>query len=105
MKKLVFLIFTVTATMTAATAQPSFSKPSDAYPANVYTPKGSPVSDTWRMLYSGMFSSKINNNVTLTDPETVFDLIDNATHSSAVPVAMMHYQYNALNENFKIQIP
>jgi len=33
--------------------------------------------DTWRMLYSGMFSSKINNNVTLTAPDTVFDQIDN----------------------------
>ena len=55
--------------------------------------------DTWRMLYSGMFTSKINNNVNLTVPETVFTQIDNATHATAVPLAMMHYQYNALNEN------
>jgi len=55
--------------------------------------------DTWRMLYSGMFSSKINNNVSLADPETIFDAIDNATHAIAVPVVMMHYQYNALNED------
>ena len=55
--------------------------------------------DTWRMLYSGMYSSKINNNITMTLPETVFTQIDNATHTSAVPVAMMHYQYNQLNEN------
>ena len=51
---------------------------------------------TWRMLYSGIFSSKINNNVSLTAPEAVFSQIGNATHANAVPVAMMHYQYNAL---------
>ena len=50
--------------------------------------------DTWRMLYSGMFTSKINNLVSLTDPETVFAQIENAAHVTAVPVAMMHYQYN-----------
>ena len=33
--------------------------------------------DTWRMLYSGMYMSKINNNVSLTAPVTVFDQIDN----------------------------
>jgi len=55
--------------------------------------------DTWKILYSGMYSSKINNNVSLTLPETVFTLIDSAIHTTAVPVAMMHYQYNQLNEN------
>ena len=49
--------------------------------------------DAWRMLYSGMFTSKINNNVSLTDPETVFAQIGNETHATAVPVAMMYYQY------------
>jgi len=46
MKKLVFLIFTVTATVTAVTAQ-GFPFPSDAYPSNVYTPESSIVNDTW----------------------------------------------------------
>ena len=54
---------------------------------------------TWKMLYAGMFTSKINNNVSLTFPETVFEQIDNASHSTASPVATMHYQYNALNED------
>jgi hypothetical protein len=27
--------------------------------------------DTWKMLYAGMYSSKINNNVSLALPETV----------------------------------
>ena len=56
---------------------------------------------TWMMLYSGMYTSKINNNVSLTLPETVFEQIDNATHAYAIPLDMMHYQYqyNALNEN------
>ena len=44
--------------------------------------------DTWNMLYSGMFTSKINNNVSLTAPETVFTQIDNATHSTAVLVPL-----------------
>jgi len=55
--------------------------------------------DTWKVLYSGMYSSKINNNASLTLPETIFTQIDNATHATAIPVAMMHYQYNQLNEN------
>ena len=55
--------------------------------------------DTWKMLYSGIFTSKMNNNVTITSPETVFTQIDNSTHATAVPLAMMHYQYNQLNEN------
>ncbi|MDR2886827.1 MAG: hypothetical protein LBV26_02320, partial [Bacteroidales bacterium] len=55
--------------------------------------------DTWRMLYSGMFTSRINNNVSITNPETVFTQIDNATHATAVPVAMMHWQYNVLKED------
>ncbi len=50
--------------------------------------------DVWKMLYSGMYTSKINNNISLTLPETVFEQIDNATHATAVPVVMMHYQYN-----------
>lgn len=55
--------------------------------------------DTWKMLYSGIYTSKINSNISLTSPETVFTQIESATHATAVPVAMMHYQYNQLNEN------
>ena len=55
--------------------------------------------DAWKILYSGVYTSKINNNISLTSPETVFTQIDNATHATAVPLAMMHYQYNQLNEN------
>jgi hypothetical protein len=55
--------------------------------------------ETWKILYSVMFSSKINNNVNPIIPETVFTQIDNTTHSTAVPLAMMHFQYNQLNEN------
>jgi len=55
--------------------------------------------DAWKMLYSGMFTSKINNNVSLSDPETVFAQIENSTHVTAAPLAMMHYQYNALNDD------
>ena len=54
--------------------------------------------DTWKMLYGGIYSSKINNNVNLTLPETVFATINNAP-GSPVPLAMMHYQYNKLNDN------
>ncbi|MDR1372484.1 MAG: NVEALA domain-containing protein [Dysgonamonadaceae bacterium] len=55
--------------------------------------------DTWKMLYSGIYSSKINNNASLTTPATVFSLIKNATHATAVPVAMMQFKYNQLNED------
>jgi hypothetical protein len=55
--------------------------------------------DTWRMLYSGMFTSRINSNANITNPETVFTQIDNASHATAVPVAMMHWQYNVLKED------
>jgi len=57
--------------------------------------------DTWRMLYSGMFTSKINNNVSLTDPETVFAQIDNAAHSTAVPVAILILYIQFLNKSIK----
>ena len=39
--------------------------------------------DAWKMLYSGMFTSKINNNVSLSDSETVFAQIENATQFTA----------------------
>ena len=55
--------------------------------------------DSWVMLFAGLYSSKINNNVSFTDPETIFEAINNASHPTAVPVAMMHYQYNALRED------
>ena len=54
--------------------------------------------DTWKMLYGGIYSSKINTNANLTLPETVFTAIDN-TPDNPVPLAMMHYQYNKLNDN------
>jgi len=60
--------------------------------------------DTWRMLYSGMFTSRINNNASLTNPEVVFAQIFNAAHSTAVPVAMMHLQYNVKSVNHKYSI-
>ncbi|MCL1937868.1 MAG: hypothetical protein FWF52_05685 [Candidatus Azobacteroides sp.] len=56
--------------------------------------------DTWKMLYGGLYTSKINTNANLTLPETVFAAIDNTSPSgSAVPLAMMHFQYNKLNDN------
>jgi len=54
--------------------------------------------DTWKMLYGGIYTSKINNNANLPLPETVFAAIDN-TQSGAVPLAMMHFQYNKLNDD------
>ena len=53
---------------------------------------------TWKMLYAGIYSSKINNNANLALPETVYASIDN-TQSNPVPLAMMHFQYNKLNDN------
>jgi hypothetical protein len=44
-----------------------------------------------------MFTSQINTNISMPLPETVFEQINNATHATATPVAMMHYQYNKSN--------
>ena len=55
--------------------------------------------DTWVMLFAGMYSSKINNNVSFPNPDTIFTQIYNATHPTAVPVTMMHYEYNALRDD------
>jgi len=55
--------------------------------------------DTWRMLYFGMVASQVNNNITMTLPDTVFVRIRNASHATAVPLAMMQFQYNSINEN------
>jgi len=52
--------------------------------------------DTWKMLYSGIYTSKMNSNVSLELPETAFTQINNATYTTAVPVAVMHYQYNQI---------
>jgi|GEM_PF-686027 len=54
--------------------------------------------DIWRMLYFGMATSQINHNITILPSDMVFKQIDNATHPDAVPLAMMHFQYNSLNE-------
>ena len=51
--------------------------------------------DAWRMLYSSIFSSRFGNNATLTAPDIVFDNFDNASANS---VAMMHFNYQTLNE-------
>jgi len=56
------------------------------------------IMETWRMLYTGLFTSQING-IIMTDPETVFAQVDNAGHATAVPLAMMHYLYNAINQN------
>ncbi|GHS87357.1 hypothetical protein FACS1894201_08600 [Bacteroidia bacterium] len=55
--------------------------------------------DTWKKLYLGMYSSKINNAISLTAVNTVYNLIDSGFTSYPVPVAMMHYQYNKLNDD------
>ena len=55
--------------------------------------------DTWRMLYTGMYSSKVNNNANLVLPSTVFDQIDNIDHKNAVPLAVMNFKYERFRED------
>jgi hypothetical protein len=55
--------------------------------------------DIWKQLYIGMYGSKINSNVSLTAPETVYNQIEKAVHSTATPIAVMHFQYNKLNDD------
>jgi hypothetical protein len=56
--------------------------------------------DTWKMLYSGIYTSKINDSINLVLPDTVFDMINKTVSLyGATPVAMMHYQYNQFRED------
>ncbi|MDR2064139.1 MAG: T9SS type A sorting domain-containing protein [Prevotellaceae bacterium] len=57
--------------------------------------------DTWKMLYLGMYSSKINKFANLISPDDVYKQIEKAQYRDehAVTVAIMHFQYNRLNEN------
>lgn len=54
--------------------------------------------DTWKQLYAGLYTSKINSNVSLSLPDDVNDIIDGA-NDSPVPLTMMHYEYNKLNDD------
>lgn len=56
--------------------------------------------DTWKKLYNGLYSSKINSNANLISPEVIFaDIEDSQPVTNAVPVAMMQFQYNKLNDD------
>lgn len=54
--------------------------------------------DTWKMLYSGMYSSRINTKANLTLPETVFQKIT-STNPGTVPLSVMHFEYNKYDDN------
>ncbi|MDR1198946.1 MAG: hypothetical protein LBK94_08070, partial [Prevotellaceae bacterium] len=55
--------------------------------------------DTWKMLYLGMATSKINKFAKIASPDTVFAVIDKMSYRSSVPVAIMHFEYNSFREN------
>ncbi len=54
--------------------------------------------NTWKKLYAGIYTSKINSNIYLDSPDDVDDMISSAT-DSPIPLAMMHYSYNKLNDD------
>jgi hypothetical protein len=54
--------------------------------------------NTWKKLYVGIYTSKINSNIYLDSPDDVDDMISSTT-DSPVPLAMMHYSYNKLNDD------
>ncbi len=51
------------------------------------------------LIYSGLYSAKINNNISLQMPDDVAEAIENANHNSSTPIAFMHYNYNKLKED------
>jgi len=54
----------------------------------------------WNSLYFSIYHAKINNNISLATLETVENAINNAAPvNNAVPLAIMHYRYDKLNEN------
>ena len=55
--------------------------------------------DTWKMLYGGLYSSKINGNATLFSTDTVINRINNQIDGASVSLAMMQFKYNKLNDN------
>ena len=55
--------------------------------------------DTWKMLYGGLYSSKINGNATLFSTDTVINRISNQIDGASVSLAMMQFKYNKLNDN------
>ncbi|OAV65371.1 hypothetical protein Barb6XT_02437 [Bacteroidales bacterium Barb6XT] len=52
--------------------------------------------DTWKALYWGIYSSKVNSKISLTSPDEMTKKIDDATVSS---LAVMHIAYNTYKEN------
>jgi hypothetical protein len=55
---------------------------------------------TWLKLYCSIYDAKINNLISLNTPETISNQFKNATGSNnAVPLAIMHYVYDKLDDN------
>jgi hypothetical protein len=54
---------------------------------------------TFQLLYNGLYSSKINANASLALPDTVTQRINNALVGSSIPLAMMYFKYNKLNDD------
>jgi hypothetical protein len=54
---------------------------------------------TWLNLYGSIYDAKINDRIRLETPETVADKFKNASENSAVPLAIMHYTYDKLDDD------
>lgn len=50
------------------------------------------------LLYSGVYSAKINSKISLLLPDTLTQRLKNIT-DTAIPIAFMHYSYNRLKES------
>jgi hypothetical protein len=54
----------------------------------------------WLNLYSSIYDAKINDRINLENPETVANRFKNASRSnSVVPLAIMHYEYDKLDDD------
>ena len=54
--------------------------------------------NSYTLLYAGIYSSKLNNNITLITPDELLTRIQDYTSGTAIPVSVMHYAYNRIKE-------
>lgn len=53
----------------------------------------------YTMLYVGVYGAKFNNNISLITPDELSQQIEEYPSGDAVPVGIMHYQYNRFKED------
>lgn len=55
--------------------------------------------DSHKQLYVGLYTSKVNNRISLSEPANVNQRIDSYNGTGNTPVSVMHYSYNRFKPN------